>query len=258
MRDELIFGRNPVMEALSGGVPIDRIYLQEGLTDAPILAIRKAAAKKKLPLRMVDKKRLDELTERGAHQGAAAALAAYEYAQWEDILAGAREKGEEPFILLLDGIEDPHNLGAIIRTANLAGAHGVIIPKDRACPLTGTAAKASAGAAGYTPVAKTANLPRTMEALKKEGLWLVGADGAGDSMYSLPLEGPIGLVLGGEGKGLSRLVREKCDFLAAIPMFGQINSLNVSVAAGVLSYEIVRRRLGGGKEKLAGTWKTDG
>ena len=171
-----------------------------------------------------------------------AVAAAYEYAEVDDILEIAREKGEPPFLFLLDNIEDPHNLGAIIRTANLAGAHGVIIPKRRAAGLTATVAKTSAGALNYTPVAKVTNLAKTMEELKGRGLWFVCADMDGDAMYDVNLKGPIGLVIGNEGEGVSRLVRETCDFTASIPMRGEIDSLNASVAAGVLAYEIVRQR----------------
>ena len=170
-------------------------------------------------------------------------MAAYEYSTVEDILEKAKEKGEAPFIILLDNIEDPHNLGAIIRTANLAGAHGVIIPKRRAAGLTSTVAKTSAGALNYTPVAKVTNLGQTIDELKKEGMWFVCADMGGETMYRLNLTGPIGLVIGNEGEGVSRLIREKCDFIASIPMKGDIDSLNASVAAGVLAYEIVRQRL---------------
>ena len=188
------------------------------------------------------KERLDQISETGKHQGVIAYAAAYTYAEVDDILKKAREKGEPPFIFLLDNIEDPHNLGAIIRTANLAGAHGVIIPKNRAVGLTATVAKASAGAINYTPVAKVTNLGQTIEELKKEGLWFVCADMDGTRMYDLDLKGPIGLVIGNEGSGVGRLVKEKCDFTAAIPMHGDIDSLNASVAAGVLAYEIVRQR----------------
>ena len=170
-------------------------------------------------------------------------VAASEYSTVEDILQKAKDKGEDPFILLLDGIEDPHNLGAIIRTANLAGAHGVIIPRRRAVGLTATVARTSAGALNYTPVAKVANLTKTMEVLKKEGMWFVCADMDGQKMYQLNLRGPIGVVIGNEGEGVSRLVKEKCDFVASIPMKGDIDSLNASVAAGVLSYEVVRQRM---------------
>ena len=192
---------------------------------------------------MYQKERLDQLSETRAHQGVIAQVAAYEYSTVEDILAKAEEKGEPPFLILLDNVEDPHNLGAIIRTANLAGAHGVIIPKRRAVGLTSTVAKTSAGAINYTPVAKVTNLVRTMEELKEKGIWFVCADMGGESMYRMNLTGPIGLVIGNEGEGVSRLVKEACDFTASIPMKGDIDSLNASVAAGVLAYEIVRQRL---------------
>jgi 23S rRNA (guanosine2251-2'-O)-methyltransferase len=195
-------------------------------------------------IKYVKKERLDQLSETGKHQGVIAMTAAYNYAEVEDILAAAREKGEPPFLVLLDNIEDPHNLGAIIRTANLAGAHGVIIPKNRAVGLTATVARTSAGALNYTPVAKVTNLARTIENLKKEGIWFVCADMGGTQMYDLDLKGAIGLVIGNEGDGVSKLVREKCDFIASIPMQGNIDSLNASVAAGVLAYEIVRQRMG--------------
>lgn len=191
----------------------------------------------------MDKERLDRLANSGHHQGVVAQAAAYEYAEVEDILNAAKEKGEAPFIFILDEIEDPHNLGAIIRTANLCGAHGVIIPKRRAVGLTATVAKTSAGAVNYTPVAKVTNIAKTIEELKKEGMWFVCADMDGQTMYDLNLTGPIGLVIGNEGAGVSRLVKEKCDFTASIPMKGDIDSLNASVAAGVLAYEIVRQRL---------------
>ena len=194
-------------------------------------------------VKYVTKERLDQMSQTGKHQGVIAVIAAYDYAEVEDILQKAREKGEAPFIFLLDNIEDPHNLGAIIRTANLAGAHGVIIPKNRAVGLTATVARTSAGALNYTPVAKVTNLSKTIEELKKEGMWFVCADMGGTSMYQLDLKGPMGLVIGNEGDGVSRLVREKCDFIASIPMKGDIDSLNASVAAGVLAYEIVRQRL---------------
>jgi len=191
----------------------------------------------------VSKERLDQLSETRAHQGVIAQVAAYEYSTVEEILARAEEKGEPPFLILLDNVEDPHNLGAIIRTANLAGAHGVIIPKRRAVGLTSTVAKTSAGAINYTPVAKVTNIVRTIEELKEKGIWFVCADMGGETMYDLDLTGPMGLVIGNEGEGVSRLVREACDFTASIPMKGDIDSLNASVAAGVLAYEIVRQRL---------------
>ena len=204
---------------------------------------RQRGKKKDTIINYVAKERLDQLSETGAHQGVIAQVAAYEYASVEDILAKAKEKGEDPFIFILDNIEDPHNLGAIIRTANLAGAHGVIIPKRRAVGLTSTVAKTSAGALNYTPVAKVTNLGHTIDELKEQGMWFVCADMGGETMYNLNLTGPIGVVIGNEGEGVSRLIREKCDFVASIPMKGDIDSLNASVAAGVLGYEIVRQRL---------------
>ncbi len=237
-----IEGRNAVIEALRAGRPIDRIYIQDGCQDGPINTIKREAKKSDAVIRYVDKERLDHMSETGKHQGVIAIAAAYEYATVEDILENARKKNEDPFILILDGIEDPHNLGAIIRTANLAGAHGVIIPKDRAVGLTAVVARTSAGALNYTPVAKVTNLSRTIEELKERGMWFVCAEMKGTRMYDLNLKGAIGLVIGNEGSGVSRLVKEKCDMCAAIPMKGEIDSLNASVAAGVLAYEIVRQR----------------
>ena len=238
-----IEGRNAVLEAFRSGKTIDKLFVQDGCKDGPILSITREARKHDTLIKYVTKERMDQLSETGKHQGVIAYAAAYEYAEVEDILKNAREKGEEPFIFLLDNIEDPHNLGAIIRTANLAGAHGVIIPKRRAVGLTATVAKTSAGALNYTPVAKVTNLAATIEELKKEGLWFVCADMGGESMYRLNLKGPIGLVIGNEGEGVGRLVKETCDMTAAIPMKGDIDSLNASVAAGVLAYEIVRQRM---------------
>ena len=238
-----IEGRNAVLEAFRSGKTIDKLFVQDGCKDGPILSITREARKHDTLIKYVPRERLDQLSETGKHQGVIAYAAAYEYAEVEDILKNARDKGEEPFIFLLDNIEDPHNLGAIIRTANLAGAHGVIIPKRRAVGLTATVAKTSAGALNYTPVAKVTNLAATIDELKKEGLWFVCADMGGESMYRLNLTGPIGLVIGNDGEGVSRLVKEKCDYIASIPMKGDIDSLNASVAAGVLAYEIVRQRL---------------
>lgn len=239
-----IEGRNAVSEALRAGKPIDRLFIQDHCQDGPVLTIKRLARAKDIPVKYVEKERLDQLSETGRHQGVIAYAAAYEYAQVEDMLAAAQEKDEPPFLILLDGIEDPHNLGAIIRTANLAGAHGVIIPKDRAAGLTATVARTSAGALNYTPVARVTNLAKTMKELKKQGMWFVCADMDGTSMYDLDLKGSIGLVIGNEGEGVGRLVKETCDFTASIPMKGDIDSLNASVAAGVLAYEIVRQRLG--------------
>lgn len=238
-----IEGRNAVLEAFRSGKTIDKLFVQDGCKDGPVLSITREARKHDTLIQYVSKERLDQLSGTGKHQGVIAYAAAYEYAEVEDILKNARDKGEDPFIFLLDNIEDPHNLGAIIRTANLAGAHGVIIPKRRAVGLTATVAKTSAGALNYTPVAKVTNLAATIDGLKKEGLWFVCADMGGESMYRLNLKGPIGLVIGNEGEGVSRLVKEKCDYSVSIPMKGDIDSLNASVAAGVLAYEIVRQRL---------------
>lgn len=237
-----IEGRNPVLEAFRSGKTIDRLYVLESCKDGPIQTILREARKRDTILHFVSKERLDQLSETKKHQGVIAIAAAYAYASVEDILQKAKDKGEAPFVLLLDNIEDPHNLGAIIRTANLAGAHGVIIPKRRAAGLTATAVKASAGAIHYTPVAKVTNLTTAIKELKKEGLWFVCADMNGTAMYDLDLKGPVGLVIGSEGEGVSRLVKENCDLIASIPMKGDIDSLNASVAAGVLSYEILRQR----------------
>lgn len=239
-----IEGRNAVIEAFRSGRTIDKLYVLDGCKDGPVLTIKREAVKRGSLIKYVTKERLDQLSETGKHQGVIAYAAAYAYAEVEDMLSAAKEKGEAPFLFLLDGIEDPHNLGAIIRTANLAGAHGVIIPKNRAAGLTATVAKASAGALNYTPVARVTNLGQTIEELKKEGLWFVCAAMDGTRMYDLDLKGSIGLVIGSEGNGVGRLVKEKCDFTASIPMKGDIDSLNASVAAGVLAYEIVRQRLG--------------
>lgn len=238
-----IEGRNAVIEAFRSGKTIDKVFILDGCQDGPIQTIKREAKKHDCIVQFVKKERLDQLSETGHHQGVVAFAAAYEYAEVEDILALAREKNEPPFIFILDNIEDPHNLGAIIRTANLAGAHGVIIPKRRAAGLTATVARTSAGALNYTPVAKVTNTANTIEDLKKEGLWFVCADMGGEVMYNLNLKGAIGLVIGNEGEGVSRLVREKCDYIASIPMKGDIDSLNASVAAGVLAYEIVRQRM---------------
>ena len=238
-----IEGRNPVIEAYRSGKTIDKLFVLDGCQDGPVKTITREARKQHTIISYVSKERLDQLSETHHHQGVIAIAAAYDYASVDDILAKAREKGEAPFIFLLDGIEDPHNLGAIIRTANLAGAHGVIIPKHRAVGLTATVARTSAGALNFTPVAKVTNLGAAMDELKKEGLWFVCADMKGEVMYRQTLTGPIGLVIGNEGEGVSRLVREKCDFTASIPMKGDIDSLNASVAAGVLAYEIVRQRM---------------
>ncbi len=231
-----------VLEALKSGRPVDKIFVEDGCQDGPILTIKREAKKRDAIIKYVSKERLDQLSETKKHQGVIAYIAAYEYSEVEDIMALAKEKKEDPFIILLDNIEDPHNLGAIIRTAHQAGAHGVIIPKNRAVGLTSTVARTSAGALNYIPVARVTNLSQTIDKLKKEGLWFVSADMDGDVMYKTNLTGPVGLVIGSEGEGVSRLVKEHCDINARIPMKGQIDSLNASVAAGVLMYEIVRQR----------------
>ena len=238
-----IEGRNAVMEAFRSQKTIDKLYVLDGCKDGAVLSIIREAKKGNTLIQFVAKERLDKMSSTGHHQGVIANAAAYEYAEVEDILKAAKDKGEAPFIFILDGIEDPHNLGAIIRTANLAGAHGVIIPKRRAVGLTATVARTSAGALNYTPVAKVTNIANTIEELKEEGLWFVCADMGGQTMYNLDLKGPIGLVIGNEGDGVSRLVKENCDFIVSILMKGNIDSLNASVAAGLMAYEIVRQRM---------------
>ncbi|MBP5305613.1 MAG: 23S rRNA (guanosine(2251)-2'-O)-methyltransferase RlmB [Lachnospiraceae bacterium] len=238
-----IEGRNAVLESLKSGKPVDKLLVQEGAGEGSVNTILREAKKAGVVIEYVPKERLDAMSKTGRHQGVIASCAAYEYAEVEDILAAAKEKNEDPFIVVLDGIEDPHNLGAIIRTAHQAGAHGIIIPKRRAVGLTATVAKTSAGAINYLPVAKVTNISQTIEELKKEGIWFACADMDGEVMYRANLKGPIGIVIGNEGEGVSRLVKEKCDFTVSIPMKGQIDSLNASVAAGVLTYEIVRQRM---------------
>lgn len=239
-----IEGRNAVIEAFRSGRTIDKVFILDGCQDGPVRTVAREAKKAGSLISYVSKERLDNMSETGKHQGVIAYAAAYEYAEVDDMLKAAKEKGEPPFLFILDEIEDPHNLGAIIRTANLCGAHGVIIPKRRAAGLTATVVKASAGALNYTPVAKVTNIAATIEELKKQGIWFVCGAMDGELMYRLNLTGPIGLVIGNEGSGVSRLVREKCDMTASIPMKGDIDSLNASVAAGVLAFEIVRQRMG--------------
>lgn len=245
--ENYIEGRNAVLEAYRSGKTIDKLYVLDGCQDGPVKSITREARKHDSIINYVTKERLDQLSETGKHQGVIAVSAAYEYAEIDDIFELAESKGEAPFVIILDGIEDPHNLGAIIRTANLAGAHGVIIPKRRAVGLTPTVAKTSAGAINYTPVAKVTNITNTIKELKDRGMWFVCADMGGTTMYDLNLTGPIGLVVGNEGEGVSKLVRENCDMIASIPMKGDIDSLNASVATGVLAYEIVRQRIVKGK-----------
>ena len=240
--ETIIEGRNPVIEAFRAGKEIDKVYILDGCQDGPVMTIKREARKKDTLIKYVDKDRLDNMSTTGKHQGVIAIVAAYEYSEIDDMFALAAKKNEDPFFILLDSIEDPHNLGAIIRTANLSGAHGVIIPKNRAVGLTATVARTSAGALNYTPVAKVTNLAKTIEELKQKGMWFVCADMDGTPMYDLNLKGSIGLVIGNEGEGVGRLIKEKCDMVASIPMKGDIDSLNASVATGVLAYEIVRQR----------------
>ena len=242
--ESIIEGRNAVLEAFRSGKTIDRLFVQDGCKDGPVQRIVREARKHDTIIQFVKKERLDQMSETGHNQGVVAYTAAYSYATVEEILQAAKDSGEPPFLILLDGIEDPHNLGAIIRTAHQAGAHGIIIPKRRAAGLTAAAARTSAGALNYMPVAKVTNLKKTMDDLKKEGIWFACADMAGDTMYRVNLTGPIGLVIGNEGEGVSRLVREACDMYVSIPMKGKIDSLNASVAAGILAYEVVRQRMG--------------
>ena len=244
VESRIIEGRNAVLEAFRSGKTIDKLFVQDGCKDGPVMTILREAKKTDCLISYVKRERLDQLSETGHHQGVLAYGASYSYAEVSDILQKAKDKGESPFIIFLDGIEDPHNLGAIIRTANQAGAHGVVIPKHRAVGLTPTVAISSAGALNYTPVAKVTNMAQTIETLKEEGMWFVCADMDGTRMYDLNLKGAIGLVIGNEGKGVSDLVKKKCDMVASIPMMGDIDSLNASVACGVLAYEIVRQRLG--------------
>lgn len=243
--ESYIEGRNPVIEALRSGRPMDKIYILDGCNDGPVMTIKRETKKRDIYIKYVAKELLDKMSQTGTHQGVIAYAAAYEYSELEDIFKLAESRNEEPFIYLLDNIEDPHNLGAIIRTANLSGAHGVIIPKNRAVGLTATVARTSAGALNYTPVVRVTNLSKTIEELKDRGMWFVCADMQGEVMYKLNLKGSIGLVIGNEGEGVGRLVKEKCDFVASIPMKGDIDSLNASVAAGVLGFEIVRQRMNG-------------
>ncbi|MBQ1597429.1 MAG: 23S rRNA (guanosine(2251)-2'-O)-methyltransferase RlmB [Lachnospiraceae bacterium] len=244
MRDEstVIEGRNAVLEAIRSGQTVERVFILQNSYDGPIHTILREARKKKIRTDLVSKQRLDEMSSTGKHQGVIAYIAAYHYSQVSDILDAAKAKGEDPFIILLDDIEDPHNLGAIVRTANQVGAHGVIIAKNRAVGLTASAVKASAGAINYVPVAQVTNISRTIKELKEEGMWFACADMGGTTMYDLDMTGPFGLVIGNEGKGVSDLVKKNCDMVATIPMKGDIDSLNASVACGVLAYEVFRQR----------------
>lgn len=238
-----IEGRNPIIEAIKAGREIDKIMVQKsaGGSIGKILAL---AREKRIVIIEVERQKLDSISETGTHQGIIAFAAAARYAELDDILNKAKDKGEHPFIVITDDIEDPHNLGSIIRSANAAGAHGVIIPKRHGVGLTATVAKSSAGAIEHTLIARVSNIAMTIEKLKDVGLWIAGADMSGEStMYKTDLTGPIAVVIGSEGAGIGRLIKEKCDFLVKIPMLGQINSLNAAVAGALIMYEIVRQRI---------------
>lgn len=245
MNEDILYGRNPVIEALETDRTMDKILIQDGLRHTQIGVIRNLAKEKGIVYQFVDKRKLDKMCDGENHQGVVALAAAHKYAEVSDILQKARDLNEPPFIVITDGITDPHNLGSIIRTANAAGAHGVIIPKNRSVSLGSVVAKTSAGAVEHTPVARVTNIAQTIDLLKKEGLWIAGtALEAEQYCYDSDLKGPLGIVIGSEGEGMSRIVREHCDFLVKIPMLGQTESLNASVAAGVLLYEAVRQRRG--------------
>lgn len=243
MQDK-IYGFNPVIEALESGSEIDKILLKDGIKHSKASKITALAKEKKIPFQFVNQSKLDTLTEGGNHQGVLAFSAVHKYYTVDEILESAAEKNEPPFIVILDSVTDPHNLGSIIRTANAAGAHGVIIPKNRSAGLSSTVFKVSAGASEYTMVAKVTNLSRTVEDLKKKGVWVAGTALEAESYhFDTDLKGPLAVIIGSEGEGMSRILREKCDFLVKIPMLGRIESLNASVAAGILLYEAVRQRI---------------
>jgi 23S rRNA (guanosine2251-2'-O)-methyltransferase len=238
-----ILGRHSVQEALRSGRPIEKILFAEGIQTKNIQELLKQVQEQKIPFQWVPRAKLDQLAGGGNHQGVMAQVAAYGYASVDDLFQRAEERGEPPFFVLLDGIEDPHNLGSILRTADAAGVHGVIIPKRRAVGLTAVVAKTSAGAIEYVPVAKVTNLNRTADELKERGVWLVGSDGGAEQEYSqVDYSVPVALVIGSEGQGMSRLMKKKCDFLVRLPMMGRVTSLNASVAAGLLMYEVLRGR----------------
>ena len=242
IQTELIIGRNPVLEAIKSGREIDTLYVAKGERQGSVGKIIALCRENNVMVKETDGKKLDYMCQGANHQGVIARIAAHEYASVEDIFKRAEEKGENPFIVICDEIEDPHNLGAIIRTAECAGAHGIIIPKRRSATLNFTVAKTAAGALEYMPVARVSNLPAVMDELKERGVWIYGADMDGDTWCQTDLKGPMALVVGSEGKGLGRLVKEKCDFVLSLPMSGEINSLNASVAAGIMMYEVSRQR----------------
>lgn len=240
-----IFGRNPVLEALKAGTTINKLVVAKGEQKGSIQEILRLAKEQKIQVQLVERQKLDKMFAGQNHQGVAAQIATADYVDWQDMLQLARDKGEDVLLVILDELEDPHNLGAILRSVDAVGAHGVIIPKRRAVPLTDGVAKASAGAVEHVPVARVANIAQTIEELKKHGVWIAGASMEGQAMYQQDLKGPLALVIGSEGKGISRLVGEKCDFMVSIPMQGKINSLNASVACGLLLYEAYRQRVMG-------------
>lgn len=240
--ENIVAGRNPVIELLKSDRTIDKLFVAKGSMEGSISVIMSMAREKGIVISEVDRKKLDSLTGGSAHQGVAAQVTPYNYYTVEDMLKEAEDKGEPPFLIILDEVEDPHNLGSIIRTANVCGAHGVIIPKRRSATMTPIVAKASAGAVEYTKVAKVTNITQTIKELKERGLWIIGTDMDGEYCYKANLKGPVAVVIGNEGKGIGRLVKENCDTVVRIPVLGQINSLNASVAAGIIMYEIIRQR----------------
>lgn len=240
--EDIIFGRGPVLEALKNNHPIDKIIIKTGPYAKSLIPVIDAAKKQGIVIQQAEQTKLDRMSNGENHQGVVAMVSAYKYVTVADILDNAKAKGESPFVIICDKITDPHNLGAIIRTANCVGAHGVIIPKHESAGVNSVVMKTSVGAVEYTPVAKVTNLASTLDDLKEAGLWLTAADMDGSSMYDVDFKGAIGIVIGSEGKGVSRLVCEKCDFVASIPMYGEINSLNASVAAAVVMYEALRQR----------------
>lgn len=242
MNENQVEGRNAVLEVLRSGRDMEKLMVLKGSLEGTVRQIIAMADEKGIVIQEISRQKMDELSQTKNHQGIIALVSAHEYVEVDDILAIARQKGEHPFVLLLDGITDPHNLGAILRTAECAGVHGVVIPKRRSVGLNATVGKTSAGAIEYIPVARVTNMVRTIEQLKKEGLWVACADMGGLDHFDSNMKGPLALVIGSEGDGVSRLAKEKCDFTVAIPMYGKISSLNASVAAGLLMYEVVRQR----------------
>jgi 23S rRNA (guanosine2251-2'-O)-methyltransferase len=242
MNEQMIYGRIAVLEALKAGRPIDKLYILKPPYTGSIQQIAAKARAMKIPMQEVERERLDQLCDKANHQGVAAVTAAYPYVEWQDIVQRAKDKGEAPFLILCESIQDPHNLGAILRTADAAGVHGVIISQRHAVGLTDAVAKTAAGALEYVPVARVNNMARLIDDLKKEGIWTAAADMDGQLIYQTDLRGPIAVVIGGEHEGVSRLVRERCDYIVRLPMKGEVTSLNASVAAGIMMFEIGRQR----------------